>query len=427
MRREILPAGVALVLFGATDASAQALRSAQDAQIDLFVRDRAVAVRDRPQPGYDPLGIRTGGFTLFPRLQSGVVHDDNIFAAEADRQPATTLRLTPEVIARSNWSRHALETRARAEIDRNLDFDSENTTDWSLGGAGRLDVARGVDVTLAADYAHDHEARTAAGADPTARRPIAFDLASASLATTRTRRRLRLSAKAAVLRYDYRDGLSAAGAVIEQDGRDRTVARLTGRADYALSPATALFVQIARDDRDYRNVAGSPDRSSSGHEAIAGVDFELGALIRGEVAAGYIRQDFQNAAYGDLDGVGGRARLSWFPTHLTTLTATAARSVEDTGVIGSAGALRTDLSMRVDHELLRKLILTAETAWSEDDYTGLDRTDARFAAGFSAVYRLNRRYGLTAGLAYLDQSSSGAAGGPSYRSTRLSVGVVSQF
>ncbi|MBB5773168.1 hypothetical protein HNP47_003193 [Brevundimonas vesicularis] len=427
MRREILPAGVALMLFGATDASAQALRSAQDAQIDLFVRSRAVAVRDRPQPAYDPLGIRAGGFTVFPRLRSGVVHDDNVFAAKDDRQPATTLRLTPEVVVRSNGSRHALETRARAEIDRNLDFDSENTTDWSLSGAGRLDIVRGVDITLAADYAHDHEARTAAGADPAARRPIAFDLASASLAATRTRGPLRLSAKAAVLRYDYRDGLSDAGAVIEQDDRDRTVVRLTGRADYALSPATALFVQLARDDRDYRTVAGSPERSSSGNEALAGVNFELGALIRGEVAAGYIRQDFQDAAYGDLDAFGGRVRLSWFPTQLTTLTATAARSVEDTGAVGSAGALRTDLSISVDHELLRNLILTAETAWSEDDHNGLDRIDTRFTAGFSAVYRLSRRYGLTGGLAYLDQSSSGAAAGPSYRSTRLSIAVVSQF
>ena len=427
MRREILPAGVALMMIGATDASAQALRPAQDAQIDLFFRNRAVAVRDRPQPAYDPLGIRAGGFTVFPRLQSGIVHDGNVFAAEDDPQPATTLRLTPEVVVRSNGSRHALETRARAEIDRNLDFDSENTTDWSLGGAGRLDVARGVDITLAADYARDHEARTAAGAGPAARRPIIFDLASTSLAATRTRGRLRLSADAAVLRHDYRDGLNDAGAVIEQDNRDRTAARLTGRADYALSPATALFFQVALDDRNYRKVAGSPERSSAGHEALAGMDFELGALIRGEVAAGYIRQDFQDAAYGDLDGVGGRARLSWFPTRLTTLTATAARSVEDTGVIGSAGALRTDVSIGVDHELLRNLILTAETAWSEDDYNGLDRTDTRFAASFSAIYRLTRRYGLTAGMAYLDQSSSGAAAGPSYRSSRLSVAVVSQF
>lgn len=335
--------------------------------------------------------------------------------------------MSSELVAKSNWSRYELRAHARSQIDRNLDFNSENTTDWTLGGAGRLDVVRGANLTFAADYAHDHEARTAAGADPTARHPIAFDLASASLGTERARGRLRVSAKAAILRYDYRDGLSDLGAVIEQNNRDRTIARLTGRADYALSPATALFVQVSSDDRDYSQVVGRPSRTSSGYETLAGVNFELGALIRGEVAAGYIRQDFEDATYGDLDGFGGRARLSWFPTQLTTITTTAARTVEDTGVIGSAGALRTYLSLTIDHELLRNLILTAQTSWTEDGYNGLARADKRFAAGFSAEYRVNHRYGVTASLAYLDQSSSGAVQGPSYRSTRISIATIARF
>lgn len=427
MRRDILPAAASLLVFGATEASAQSLRTAQDRTADLFARDRAVAVRDRPQPAYDALGIRTGGFTVFPRLPFDIVHDDNVFAADDDRQAATTLRLRPEIVATSNWSRHALQAHARAQIDRNLDFDSENTTDWTMGGAGRLDVVRGSSITFAADYAHDHEARTAAGADPTARRPIAFDLASASLGAERAKGRLRVSARAAILRYDYRDGLSDLGAVIEQDNRDRTITRLTGRTDYALSPGTALFVQVSSDDRDYRRVVGGPSRTSSGYETLAGVNFELGALIRGEVAAGYIRQNIEDAAYGDLDDFGGRAKLSWFPTQLTTVTAAAARTVEDTGVIGSAGALRTDLSLGVDHELLRNLILTAQATYADDAYNGLARTDTRYGAGVRAVYRINRRYGFTAGLTWLDRSSSGATQGPSYRSTRFYAATVAQF
>jgi hypothetical protein len=157
------------------------------------------------------------------------------------------------------------------------------------------------------------------------------------------------------------------------------------------------------------------------------VDFELGALVRGEIAAGYIRQDFDDEAFGDLAGFGGRAKLSWFPTQLTTITAAAARTVEDTGVIGAAGALRTDLSLTVDHELLRNLILTAQATYADDAYNGLARTDTRFGAGVSAIYRINRRYGFTAGLTWLDQSSSGAAHGPSYRTTRLYVGSTAQF
>ena len=427
MRRDILPAAAALALFGGSEASAQSVRAAQDRTTDLFARDRAVAVRDRPQPAYDALGIRTGGFTVFPQLQFDIAHDDNVFAAEDDRQAATTLRLRPKIAAKSNWSRHALQAQARTQIDRNLDFDSENTIDWNLGGTGRLDIVRGSSITFAADYAHDHEARTASGADSTAQRPIAFDLASASLGAERARGRLRVSARAVVHRYDYRDGFGETGAIIEQDDRDRTLFTLTGRADYALSPATAIFLQVVSDDRDYDRIAGRPLRTSSGHQTLAGVDFELGALIRGKIAAGYIRQDFEDAAFGDLDGFGGRAKLSWFPTQLTTVTAAAARTVEDTGVIGAAGALRTDLSLSVDHELLRNLILTAQATYADDAYNGLARTDTRFGAGVSAAYRINRRYGFTAGLTWLDQSSSGAAQGPSYRSTRFYVATVAQF
>jgi hypothetical protein len=427
MRRDILPAAAALALFGGTAASAQSLRMAQDRPTDLFARDRAVAVRDRPQPAYDALGIRTGGFTVFPKLQFDVVHDDNVFARDDAPQAATILRLRPEIVARSNWSRHALQAHARAAIDRNLDFDSENTIDWSLGAAGRLDGARGSEIVAGADYAKAHEARTAAGVDPITQEPVAFDLTSAFLGAERARGRLRVSTRAAVHRYDYHDGFSETGAVIEQDDRDRTVFSLTGRADYALSPATAIFLQVTRDDRDYDRIAGRPLRTSSGHQTLAGVDFELGALIRGEIAAGYIRQDFEDAAFGDLDGFGGRAKLSWFPTQLTTVTAAAARTVEDTGVIGAAGALRTDLSLTIDHELLRNLILTAQATYANDAYNGLARTDTRFGAGFSAAYRINRRYGLSAGLTWLDQSSSGAAQGRSYRTTRLYVSSAVRF
>lgn len=427
MRRDILPAAAALALFGGSEASAQSVRAAQERTADLFARDRAVAVRDRPQPAYDALGIRTGGFTVFPKLQFDIVQDDNVFAAQDDRQAATTLRLRPEIAAKSNWSRHALQAQARAQIDRNLDFDSENTIDWNLRGAGRLDVVRGSSITFAVDYAHDHEARTAVGADPITQRPVAFDLTSTYLGAERARGRLRVSARAAVHRYDYRDGFSETGAVIEQDDRDRTVFTLTGRADYALLPATAIFLQITSDDRDYDRIAGGPLRTSSGYQTLAGVDFELGALVRGEIAAGYIRQDFEDEAFGDLDGVGGRVKLSWFPTQLTTVTAAAARTVEDTGVIGSAGALRTDLSLSVDHELLRNLILTAQATYADDAYNGLARTDTRFGAGVSAAYRINRRYGFAAGLTWLDQSSSGAAQGPSYRNTRLYVGSTARF
>ncbi|WP_419756142.1 outer membrane beta-barrel protein [Brevundimonas sp.] len=422
MRRAVRPAVAAsLSLFAADQAAAQT------AVADPFFRQRGQAVRDRPQPAYDALGLRVGGFTLWPRLQSAAVFDDNVFAAPTDHRAATTLRLTPDVTARSDWGRHQVQGYARLDLDRNLNVSNENTTDWRLGGAGRLDVTQGAHLTLGLDLQHGHEARTAVGTDPLTVRPVAFGGVSARLSGQRTRGRLRLDAIAEVQRRDYRDGAYAAGALVEQDDRDRTTLTLTGRAAYALTPATAVYLQVAGDGRDYRRVPGRPDRTSTGRETLAGVDFELGGLMRGDIALGHRRQTFDDPRFGDLDGFGGRGRLTWFPTALTTVSVAAERAVADTGAVGAAGARRTDLSLSLDHELLRNLILSARAAHVDDAYVGRDRTDRRFSVGLAADYRLNRRQGLTADLNWIDQASNGAAPGPRYRALRLTVAAVSRF
>src|SRR5690349_23621887 len=43
--------------------------------------DQAVAVRDRPHPEYDPLGLRFGSFKLDASLDLAVASTDNLFAA----------------------------------------------------------------------------------------------------------------------------------------------------------------------------------------------------------------------------------------------------------------------------------------------------------------------------------------------------------
>ncbi|GAW41059.1 hypothetical protein SH203_01462 [Brevundimonas sp. SH203] len=401
--------------------------AAQTAIADPFFRQRGQAVRDRPQPAYDAVGLRLGGFTVWPSLRSAAVLDDNVFAAESDARAAASLRLTPEVMTRSDWGRHQVQAHARLDLGRNLSAPREDATDWRLGGAGRLDVTRGAHLGLSLDVEHGHEPRTAAGSDPLTVRPVAFDGVSARLSGQRTRGRLRLDASADLQRRDYRDGVDTAGAPVEQDDRDRTTLTLSGRAAYALSPATAVFVQIVGDDRDYRRVPGRPDRTSTGREALAGVDFELGGLMRGDIAVGHRRRSFDDPAFGDLDGFGGRGRLTWFPTALTTVSVAAERTTADTGVVGAAGASRTDLSLSVDHELLRNLIVSARAGQIEDAYVGRDRTDRRVGAGLAADWRLNRRYGLNADLDWIDHSSEGTARGPRYRALRLTLAAVARF
>jgi hypothetical protein len=412
----------------ATDAAAQSVAAAQARSADMFARDRGVGVRERPKPEYEALGINSGAFVVFPKIQFDAEYNNNIFASGTNEQDDVIFRIRPEVSAESDWSRHSLQAYARSVISRNVDFDSEDTTDWTVGTRGRLDVVRGSSISAGADYGHFTEPRTSTNTAQSSASPIEYDLSSAYVGAVRAKGRVRVSGRADVRSWEYENGQTAAGQVIDQSARDRTALSLAGRLDYALSPATAIFGQITGNEKDYdTGTVTTPARDSSGYEALVGVNFELGAVSRGEIAAGYISQSYDDAAYSDIDGFGGRAQLEWFPTELTTVTASVSRTIEDAGIIGSAGYLSSEVGGKVDHELLRNFIVTGQLTYSEDAYNVIDRDDQRLNASLAGTYLINRNYGVTTTLSYLDLSSDGALAGPSYDVTRLFVSLVAQF
>src|SRR5690606_4765722 len=101
-----------------------------------------VSVQERPRPGYDALGLRAGAFQVYPRLTARIDHQDNIFASDDRPVDDMVYALQPEVSLRSDWSRHALSADAQASVVRHAEVRSEDSTTWSAGLNGRLDVGR---------------------------------------------------------------------------------------------------------------------------------------------------------------------------------------------------------------------------------------------------------------------------------------------
>jgi hypothetical protein len=412
-------------------ASAQSVRSAQDQSRDMFARDRAVSVLQRPRPEYDALGVPFGPFIAFPKLQVEAEHNDNVFAVENGAVSDQSFRVKPEINLSSDWNRHYLRAYLRDTLSRNDKYTTENLHDWGLGASGRLDVTRELNITAGADYADSTEPRTASNTALSSRDPITYTYSQAYLAGSRSVGRTRLSTRFDYNNYNYRDGRTLTGLVVEQDDRDHDTAILTGRADYAVSPATAVFAQVAGNKRNYDTVPGvlTPPRDSDGYEALVGVNFELGAVVRGEFAAGYVRQSFDNPAYKTIKGFGSRTQVEWFPTELTTVSGSFARTVQDAGVPGAGGYLSSAFGLGVDHELLRNLILTARADYSHDKYNGIDRTDNRLNTLLRASYLMNRRVGVSVTYSHLNQDSKGSslATGPSYDVNRFYVSLTTQF
>jgi hypothetical protein len=392
-----------------------------------FARDRNVGVRQRPHEGYEARGLRTGAFLVYPKISATVERNDNIYAAARNEQDDVIWRVMPEIAATSDWSRHSLSAYARAALNRYQDFGTEDTDDYGAGVNGRLDILRGANIAGGLDYARLTEPRTSPNSPTAALEPVRYDLTSARIQGQREFNRLRLSARYGFQQFEYKSPARTGGGIVDQSFRDRDVNILSGRADYAVSPDTALFFEVSGNKRDYRTrPAGGLNRDSDGMQALVGANFELGALTRGEVAVGYISQKFDDPALRKINGYGARAEVEWFPTQLTTVTVTGSRTVEDSAAPNAGAYLSSNIGAQVDHELLRNVILTAQASYGRDDYDVINRRDNRVNASVAATYLINRTLGLTAAYSYADQDTVRGAGAP-FTVNRLSATLTAQF
>ncbi len=405
------------------------IASAQDAAVDRFSRNRGVSVAHRARPAYEARGIRSGAFRVYPRIELSAERNDNIYATGANEVVDTLLRVRPEIAIESGWSQNLVTAYARGSATRYAQNDGESTGEYGLGAAARIDVTRRSNLHFGFDHASTFEPRTAPSAPRKAVALGGLNVTQAHVSASRAAGYVKLSGRADWRVLDYDDVRTGLGAVIDQDARDRRVASLSARVDIAISPDTAFFIQAAGNDRRYEaaSAPAAPNRDSRGSEYLLGANFEISAAVRGEIAAGYIEQSFDKAAFDDVSGFGVRAQLEWFPTGLTTVAVAAGRTVEDTPVVGAAAYLSDSASLAIDHELRRNVILSAKLTWNRDDYEGAERVDRRSGVNVGAIYLVNRNLGVNVSVSTLQTRSAGAARDHDFNVNRLAVSLVAQF
>ena len=399
---------------------------------EMFKRDRNVSVRNHSRPGYEALGVRVGGFYALPKVTATASYDDNIYAKATAKETDLIGALIGEVTAGSTWSRHSVNFYGRIERDQYKDHTDESRTTYVVGGSGQIDVNQDFAINGGARYNHSTELRTASGAPSTVRTPVQFGLTTVNLSAAKAFNRLRLSASYELDNFHYQDTVDFLGNPLPQSYRNRNTHSWAARADYAVSPDTAVFFQVSGDARNYEVRPPNPasnglDRNSSGYELSVGADFQLAALMRGQLRAGYLKHSFADPTLPGVTGLGARADVEWYPTELTTVAVYGGREVKDTGLRNSPTSLSTTAGIQVDHELLRNVILTGKYDYSHDVFDGIDRTDQRNAVSAGAVYLLNHRVGLSLLYTLLKQNSEGVNQGPLYTVNRVSASLVVQY
>lgn len=387
---------------GAATGSIRATRIGPAEQIDdVQAADpdsAAIERQNRPpeENPFAPLGIRTGTFTVFPSIEQGIetsVEDDDTTVSSQ-----TTLRAE----ARSDWSRHSMNLSGFIRYDRPFSGDGEDEIEFGADAATVLDFAGGYRGTFDASIDRRREDATA---------PVSFvgtmdnpyrTLATVSAGLEKSIGKLETGVRASVERSDYEDGTLSDGTTFSQEDRNNTLVAATLRAGYEISPALTPFIEgeIGRRVHDLGTDRNDYARDADRLGLRAGVAFDLGEKLNGEVSAGWLRESFEDDRLEAISGLELASTVNWSPMRGTNVFFNASTQVEGTTTAGSSGSLLYNAELGFSHELLENLVAEGQLGLGYRDFAGSDIRDVIFSAEAGGTWWMNRNFGFNARAQY---------------------------
>lgn len=375
--------------------------------------DQGKTVVDRPRPEFDPLGVRFGDFFFFPRGEVDESFNDNIFATNVGEKSDFITTLAPTFDIRSNLPTNAINLSAGAILSWYANNSNFNTQDAFANADGRLDVDNTHDFHGALRAARLHEDPGAPTFPGNASQPVVYNTYEGTAGFSQTKLRVGYSADLTARREEYEAVPTFGGGLLPQSDRNNNAYEAALQGSYEFVANYRGFVRGALNYRDYDHAAiGAPTRTSHGFRIDAGARIDITGVTYAELFAGYLQQDYQASSLGTVSGPDIGANVVWNATQLTSVTLKAERTIADApaSVVGGTASpayFHSTAGVRVDHELLRNLLLDGQVAYANDDFQGINRTDNDYLVGAGAKYLLTRNLYLGADYAFEHRESSG--------------------
>lgn len=410
------------VLFYMTSNFFPATTFAQEEE-GLFRRDRNISIKHRPRPDYESQGARIGSFFYTPSLSLSTKYDDNIFASENQEEEDFIGTFNPAIAIRSDWSNHALNIGAKLVHQEYADFETESVMPYNFFADARFDISHADKLSFRADYSREFEPRTAAGDASRSLSRIRYNVFNWAARSHHESGRLQFIADATFSSLNYNDVELVNGTIADQDFRDRDNLGFKARAAFALSPATALYVDVEYENDNFDIEDAGINRDQDGYRINGGLDFELGHLIRGYLGVGYLQRSFDDGVSPEIDGFSFSAQLEWFLSPLWTISGSAERKLH-VAELRASRAFETDtFGVEIDYELRRNIILNTGINFANENYQGIDRDDTRRNIHGSIKYLLNRYASLSFDIHNSNLDSTGVDAQLNFNITQLTFGL----
>lgn len=381
-------------------------------------------VANRAHPEYAPNAFPIGSFDMYPTVTAGVNATDNLRASSTNKVSSAYFNLHPELNARSTWARHSMSFRAYLDQVLHPKLTAENVTTFGGSINGLYDVSRQTQFQLNLSAARAAESRLDLGSFRGTTSPVKFDQYYGSASLSQGVGRVTTVVSGTVERRNYH-AARAGALVIDQSYRDLTQYGASADLKYDLGNGIGL-IGTARYNKavyDFRpgklgfvttGLNRNIDRRSSGFSLLGGVTLELSKLLFGSARFGYMKQTFKDPLLRNFSGFNMDVDLLWNVTALTSVRLRASRSVQDAGLplfnsstvnLGNSSYTRTDVSLGVNHELYRNLLLSADGSYAHFSANGAGADGDEYAAGLGLRYLMNRNISVRARVDHSERES----------------------
>lgn len=375
------------------------------------VDEPGVTVRSRLRSDYDAPGIQAGPFIIRPMLDETLGYDDNIVGGE-NGQGSTLIESNASASANTNFSRDNLGVTANVDDFRYPDRPRQSHTDYSGSVGGEVDIGRDA-LDLSASHLSGNQEPYDLGAtgafNVQLAKPLSFtdDDIRISYTTTAGRFTFVPNVDYQLLRLAHGDFSGVASdleSFYDQSLRDRNVLQGGVVARYELQPQRQVVVVLNGSDNHYIRTGGQDSRNFT---VLAGLDYLLSGSLTARALIGFQERSYSSAQYSSQGEPIAEADLIWTPTGLTTVTARYSRTMEDATADTFTGYVYDRVSLVVDHEYLRNVLLQASVRYEHADYLDSEQTQAIYTGGVGVTWLLNRHLQLALSEEFSDHENSG--------------------
>ncbi|MFA7062332.1 MAG: outer membrane beta-barrel protein [Pedobacter sp.] len=300
--------------------------------------------------------IKLGPVEVHPYLSLRETYSDNIYLTPDNKEHDFITSINPGLFLQLPFRRHVVSLGGSTTLNRYAINSSENTTDWSLYGAGDFYFGSRFNLKVSDNYTNSHEPRSQSSTSEieryqnnTAATSLTYVLADIS--------KVQLDYSRTYLKYRT------------YGFRSRNEDLVSAYLYYRILPRTSAFVEY-----EFKNV-GFMDSTSTldnnVHSGLLGVTWELSERSKGTIKGGYLVKNFDLQSQGSIDDFTASLDISHYFSDYNFMKLAGARTVNESSLQGTRYSVSTGINGEFTHRFLDRISSTIKASYIEERFSDI--------------------------------------------------------